>query len=115
MEDRRLGPESTLDRARGCRCESDLRHQHETTSAARQHLFQAPQIDLGLARPGDAFEEEGRVLIIDEGSTNRLDYLSLLIGQDMPAAGGFEGPPLAARRWLLEAQQQARGVHSPQC
>jgi len=114
VEDRGLRTESPLDRARSGGRETDLRYQHETTTATRQNLFEAPQIDLGLARPGDALEEEGRVLFLGEDPTNRVDHFLLLVGQDMPAAVGFEDPALAARRRLFEPQHQARGVHRAQ-
>ena len=114
MEDRGLRTEALLDRARSGGCETDLRHQYETTPAARQDLFEAAQIDLGLARPGDTLEEKWCVLPFCEGPTDRVDHLLLFVGQDVAVANRFEDPALTTLCLLFEPMHQARGIHRAQ-
>ena len=103
MEDRSLRSESPFHRSRGGRREADLRHQNETAPPIRQNLFETPQIDLCLARSGDALEQEGCVLFLGERCSDRVNDLLLFAGQNMPVFSRLEDPAGAARRRLLEA------------
>jgi hypothetical protein len=103
VENRSLGPETPLDRARGGGRETDLGHKHETAPAARQNLFEA--------RTGDALEEKGRVVPASEGRTDRVDHLLLLIGEAVTFVVGSEDPAGSPRRRLCEPLQKTCGIH----
>ena len=57
-----LTSEATLDRPGRGRREADLGDQDQTAAAARQDLLETMQIDLGLSRSSDTFEEDRRVV-----------------------------------------------------
>ena len=114
VEDRGLRAEAPFDGARGGGCETDLRHQHETAAASSQHVLETPQVDLCLARTGDALEKKGCVSFLGQGVAHRIDHLLLFIRESVAFTVGSENPSRAAWRGLLESQHQASSVHRPQ-
>jgi len=69
MQGEHRGVKAAAEAAQGLGGEADLRHQHQHLLAASQHGGDDLQIDLGLARAGDAIEQKDAKasLLVDVG------------------------------------------------
>ena len=76
---RRGGAEALFETTGRLRRECDLGHQHEGLLTAREHRFDGAQINLGLATPGDAFEQQRPVRA--ERILDRRHRKRLLVGE----------------------------------
>ncbi len=111
VENRGGAPESLLNGARGGGGEPDLGYQDDTPATRRKDRFETSDVDLGLARSGDAVEEEGCIAArggrgVDGGYGDRL-----LVGQLMSNGAGGKGPARALCLALAEALDQTSVGH----
>jgi hypothetical protein len=91
----------------GLRRQADFRHQQQRLLAARQHLFDQRQVDLGLAAASDTVQQKR--LVLAEARAHLRHRLRLLVAEYRRAGGGA--------RWhrprLFTAHDQSRRGQAP--
>ena len=105
VEQRHLVAEAGPEAAGELRGQRDLGHQHQRPLAGGARRGDGPQVDLGLARAGDAVEQEGAEAA--EGPGHRGQGRGLITGQLDRAIRGGQHAALRHRRLGVEHRQAA--------
>src|SRR5205085_253976 len=108
MEERDPVAEPCPEAADCLRSEGDLRHEHDRSEASLERRLAGAQIDLGLAAPRDAVEQEMTACGIERTDDTR-DRLGLRLRQSLGPRLAAEAESLHRRRLLLPPRRLVRG------